>query len=101
MVAAGLMHHSVMRLMQNDKQAVPAMAQRAQSCLRQTSKIRGGAVHYMTTWQWLVRKQHYAKRVLPDEAAWCEKQHEQQKEDGICTTAWRNRTRKNGTATAH
>lgn len=82
MVAAGLLRHYVMQLMKNDKQHIPPVAQRAHNCLKQTTKIRsGGAAHYMTTWKWQVRKQHYVEW-LQKEAEWCEKEHEKQQESG-------------------
>ena len=81
MVAAGLMRHSVMRLMQNDKQHTALSSQRAQNSLRHAVRLRS-AVHYcFTTHQWHVRQQHAAADVLPAEAAWCEKQQEKKKSD--------------------
>jgi hypothetical protein len=77
MVAAGLLRQSVGQLLQSAKQKIPPTAQRAENVLKQTTKIRSGAAHYMTTWKWSGRKQHY-RQLLLDEADWCDQQHEQE-----------------------
>jgi hypothetical protein len=74
MIAAGLLRHYVGTLLQGDKTAAAVIPQRAQNLMRQTTKIRSGAGHYMPTWKWYVRKQHYAE-LLREQAAWCEQEH--------------------------
>jgi hypothetical protein len=74
MVAAGFLRHYVGTLMAGDKVVMTVIPQRAQNVLRQTTKIRSGAAHYMPTWKWYVRKQHYAE-LLREQAAWCEQEH--------------------------
>lgn len=74
MVAAGLLRHYVGTLLQGDKSQQTVIPQRVQNMLRQTMKIRSGAAHYMPTWKWYVRKQHYAV-LLKEQAAWCEQEH--------------------------
>jgi hypothetical protein len=71
MIAAGLLRHYVGTLLQGDKTAAAVIPQRAQNFMRQTTKIRSGAAHYMPTWKWYVRKQHYAEQ-LRQQAAWCQ-----------------------------
>jgi hypothetical protein len=71
MVAAGLLRHYVGILLQGPKAKTLPVPQRTQNLLRQTTKIRSGAAHYMVTWKWYVRKQHYVD-MLRKEAEWCE-----------------------------
>jgi len=81
MIAAGLLRVYVGQLLQGDKQKMKAIPQRAQNLMRQTIKIRSGSSHYITTWKWHVRKQHYVI-LLQQEAEWCEAEHKKKEEEG-------------------
>lgn len=80
MVAAGLLRYYVGVLLAPSKIAAPRIAARAQALLRQTTKIRSSSAHYLSTWQWHVRKKHYAE-MLVKEADWCESAGEQEAAD--------------------
>lgn len=71
MVAAGLLRHNVGVLLKSDPQKSPFIQQRAQGTARHTSKLKSGASHYISTWQWQVRRLHYAQ-LLKQTADWCE-----------------------------
>jgi ER membrane protein complex subunit 3 len=83
MIAAGLLRHYVSQLLQGSRTKVGKIPQRTQSKLRQVTKLRSGAAHYMSTWKFHARKQHYAK-LLQEEAEWAKTEHElqQQQTDG-------------------
>ena len=80
MIVAGLLRHYVGVLLQGEKKPLPVMAQRGQNLLSQTNKIRSSSSHYLTTWQWHVRKQHYAK-MLREQADWMEDQDNESSSD--------------------
>jgi ER membrane protein complex subunit 3 len=71
MIAAGLMRHNVGVLLKADPQKTSFIQQRAHGTVRHTSKLKSGASHYISTWQWQVRRLHYAK-LLQETAEWCE-----------------------------
>ena len=85
MVLAGIIRHYVGILLANEKKRVPDLWQRSQNLMKQTSKIRSPGAHYMTTWKWHVRKNHYAER-LEAGAVYAEEEEEARKtkkaEDG-------------------
>lgn len=74
MVITGLLRTTIMQLLQSPKQKIPLTFQRADNCLKHCLKIRSGSAHYVSTWMWHMRKQHY-QQLLLQEAEWCEKQH--------------------------
>lgn len=71
MVTAGLLRHTVGQLLQADQVSTPLTVARAHSTLNQARRIRSGAAHFLSTFQWYVRKQHYAEG-LKETADWCE-----------------------------
>ena len=71
MIAAGLLRHNVGMLLKADPQKQPMIQQRAKATAAHTSKLKGGASHYISSWQWNVRRAHYAK-LLQQTAEWCE-----------------------------
>jgi ER membrane protein complex subunit 3 len=74
MIAAGLLRHSVGALLQGDKTKCAVIPQRAQHLLMHTTRIaRSGSAHYMPTWKWHARRQHYVA-LLKEEADWCEEE---------------------------
>lgn len=75
-VCAGLLRHSVSILLQGAKQKLPVHVQRTQNTLRQTTKIRSGACHYITTYKFYLRKQHY-QQYLKDQAEFLVKEKEE------------------------
>ena len=79
MIAAGLLRHYVSLLLQGSRTKLGKIPQRTQSKLRQVTKLRSGAAHYMSTWKFHARKQHYAQ-LLKDEATWAQAEHELQKQ---------------------
>ena len=79
MIAAGLLRHNVGVLLKSDPTKTPYIQQRAQSSARYASRLKSGASHYISTWQWQVRRYHYAKW-LQNVADWCES--DQAKEEG-------------------
>lgn len=85
MVLAGIIRHYLGILLANEKKRVPDLWQRSQNLMKQTSKIRSPGAHYMTTWKWHVRKNHYAER-LEAGAVYAEEEEETRKtkkaEDG-------------------
>ena len=66
MVIAGMLRHYVGLVLGggDQKQRIPLVAQRGQNLLAQVSRIRAGGSHYLTTWEWHVRKEHYRKLLL-------------------------------------
>lgn len=81
MVGAGLLRHYSGVLLQGQRQKAKVMPQRVQNLLRQTAKIRSGASHYVPTYRWFLRKQHYID-LLKSEADWCLEEDARQKELG-------------------
>jgi len=81
MIATGLLRHYSGVLMSSSKQKSKPIPQRTQSLLRQATKIRSGASHYLPTYRWYVRKQHYAQ-LLRDEADWVEAEVRRREELG-------------------
>jgi hypothetical protein len=79
MIAAGLLRHYVGLLLQGDKTKVGKIPQRTQNLMRHTAKVRSGAAHYMSTWKFHARKQHYSQ-LLADEAEWAQAEHDKQQE---------------------
>ena len=71
MVSAGLLRHSVGVMLKADPEKTLFIQQRAQATGRHTSKLKSGAAHYISSWQWNVRRLHYAK-LLQETADWCE-----------------------------
>ena len=71
MVSAGLLRHSVGVMLKADPEKTSFIQQRAQATGRHTSKLKSGASHYISSWQWNVRRLHYAK-LLQETADWCE-----------------------------
>ncbi|CAB9506561.1 membrane protein complex subunit 3 [Seminavis robusta] len=71
MIAAGLLRQNVGVLLKADPQKSNFIQQRAQGTARHASKLKSGASHYISTWQWQIRRMHYAK-LLQDTAEWCE-----------------------------
>jgi ER membrane protein complex subunit 3 len=81
MVAAGLLRHHIGVVLQGSKQPIPVIAQRGQNVLMQTRRIRSGASHYISTWQWHARKQHYIA-LLQEEATWAEAEQQKKEDSG-------------------
>jgi hypothetical protein len=75
MIVTGLLRHYVSLLLQGDRTKLGKIPQRTQNKLRQVTKLRSGAAHYMSTWKFHARKQHYAK-LLQEEAIWTQTEHE-------------------------
>ena len=73
MVVAGLLRGHVGQFLQASKAKRPLIYDRASHTLQHCSKIRSGAAHYIPTYQWYIRKQHYAD-VLQQQADWCDQQ---------------------------
>jgi predicted transcriptional regulator len=80
-VVAGLLRSVVSQYLQGAKQPIPAVAQRAQNMLQQTTRIRSSAANYISQKQWHARKQH-AIEFLRSEADHLDEVHEKQKQDG-------------------
>ncbi|GKY90377.1 hypothetical protein MPSEU_000011700 [Mayamaea pseudoterrestris] len=79
MIAAGLLRHYVSLLLQGNRTKIGKIPQRTQNKVRQVTKLRSGAAHYMSTWKFHARKQHYAK-LLQDEIAWVQAEHEREQQ---------------------
>jgi hypothetical protein len=78
MVAAGMLRHNVMRLLQNDKQPIPAVAQRTKNTIRHMQRIRSAAAAaMMTSAKWQARKLAYME-YLQLEVVWCEQEKEKE-----------------------
>jgi len=95
MVCAGLLRANVGILLKSDPQKTNLIQQRAQATGRHTAKLKSGASHYISSWQWNVRRLHYAK-LLQETADWCESDEAQaaskpkklvQQEDGTMVEA--------------
>lgn len=71
MIVAGLLRHYLGVLLASDKKAMPVVAQRANAALRQATRIRSPAAHYLPTAFWRVRRDYYSK-LLTEQAEWCE-----------------------------
>lgn len=81
MVAAGLLRHYVGLLMHGAKQPVSYIHQRVQYTMRQGTRIRSGASHYLSTDSWHVHKLYYIQ-LLRDTADWCEAEQTKKGEEG-------------------
>lgn len=71
MVSAGLLRHNVGVLLKSDPQKTPLIQQRAQATGRHAANLKSGSSHYISSWQWNVRRLHYAQ-LLSETADWCE-----------------------------
>jgi hypothetical protein len=86
MVCAGMLRFEMGNLLKAEPKATTKIQQRAQSTVRYTSSLKTGAVHFLGTQKYEVRKAAYPQ-LLQDQAEWCETALEEMAEEEANKTA--------------